>query len=145
MDDIPSPSPTTAGGRAAAVRRSAALRAAVGLLIAAALLLWKPWLAAIAAAVALSTLVLALVSPLGGYARLERVLEHFAHAVGRLFTWLLLPPLYVLLVAPVGLLLRRRLRLRRRPDPGEESYWRRPESPGRRWQGDGLERYRRQF
>lgn len=127
------------------LRRAAAVRTAVGLVVAAALLPWKPWLAAVAAAVAVLTLLLALVSPLVAYARLEHALARFAHAVGRLFTWLLLPPIYVLLFAPVGLLLRRRLRLTRRPDPQLESYWQRPPRPGERWQGDGLERYRRQF
>lgn len=142
MSDIPDP----ANGRtAAAVRRAAAVRAAIALVVAAVLLWWKPWLAAVAAAVAVLTLLLGLLSPLGAYAALERALERFAHAVGRLVTWILLPPLYYLLFAPAGLLLRRHLRLTRRPDPEQTTYWRRPESRGERWQGDGLDRYRRQF
>ena len=142
MSDIPDP---PNGRTAAAVRRAAALRAAIALVVAAVLLWWKPWLAAVAAVVAALTLLLGLLSPLGAYAALEHALERFAHAVGRLVTWILLPPLYYLLFTPAGLLLRRQLRLTRRPDAERTTYWRRPESRGERWQGDGVDRYRRQF
>jgi len=82
------------------------------------------------------------------------LLDAFAHFVGTLVTWILMPLLYVVLFVPVGLVLRAtgKLRLERRPDDREVTYWRSPrvgESAGDRgagrWQGDGLERYRRQF
>lgn len=134
---------------AAAARRGAAVRAAVGLAVAAALAFWKPWLAVVVVAVSLLVLALALVSPLGAYARFEHALGRFAHGVGMAVTWLLMPLLYYLLFLPVGLLLRRgdKLRLTRGPDPAAATYWTAPPGAGRgaRWQGDGPQRYRRQF
>lgn len=150
----------SAGGSAEAAaraRRGAALRSLVGLGIAALLLLWKPWLAAVVTVISLLVLALALASPLNLYARFEHGLDRVAHGVGLAMTWILMPILYVLLFLPVGLLLRAagKLRLTRRPDPGAATYWLSPqggapapadgeESPGR-WQGSGLDRYRRQF
>jgi hypothetical protein len=133
--------------RRTAARRRGAVRAAVGLLVAVALAFWKPVLGAVVAAVSLAILLLALTSPLGGYARLERGLERFAHGVGTAVTWLLMPLLFYLLFFPVGLLLRSagNLRLSRRPERRLESYWWRPEAPRAGWQGRDVGRYRRQF
>jgi hypothetical protein len=135
--------------RAGAARRGAAVRAVVGLAVAAALAFWKPWLAVVVAAVSLLVLALALASPLGAYARFEHALGRFAHGVGTVVTWLLMPPLYYLLFLPVGLLLRGggKLRLTRGADPEAATYWTAPPGTGRgaRWQGDGAARYRRQF
>jgi hypothetical protein len=135
--------------RAAAARRGAAWRAAAGLAVAAALAFWKPWLAVVVAAVSLLVLALALASPLGAHARLEGALARFAHGVGMAVTWLLMPLLYYLLFLPVGVALRAagKLRLTRRPDPRAATYWTAPHGAGRqdRWQGEGPERYRRQF
>ncbi len=135
--------------RAAAARRAAAWRAAVGLAVAAALAFWKPWLAVVVAAVSLLVLALALASPLGAYARLEGALARFAHGVGMAVTWLLMPLLYYLLFMPVGVALRAagKLRLTRRPDPRAATYWTTPPGADRagRWQGEGPDRYRRQF
>ncbi len=143
---------------ASRARRGAGWRTLVGLAIAALLLLWKPWLAAVVAVISLLVLALALASPLGLYARLEHGLERVAHGVAMAVTWILMPVLYVLLFLPVGLLLRAagKLRLTRHPDPGAATYWHAPqrgEGDGdsdedrdqTRWQGFGLDRYRRQF
>lgn len=133
-------------------RRGAALRTLVGLVIAALLLLWKPWLAAVAASLAVLTLALALASPLDLYARFEHGLSRFARGVGVAVTWILMPLLYVLLFLPVGLFLRAtgKLRLNRGPDAAAATYWQPPQGreAGRskgHWQGGGLDRYRRQF
>jgi|GEM_PF-1949330 len=158
--------PDSPTGRQAAsqARRGAALRTLVGLAIAALLLLWKPWLAAVVAVISLLVLALALASPLGLYARFEHALDRLAHGVGLAVTWVLMPILYLVLFLPVGLLLRAtgKLRLTRRPDPAATTYWRSPredadgdsdggdsgeggDDASRRWQGAGLDRYRRQF
>jgi len=131
----------------AAARRRGAVRAGVGLAAALALSFWKPLLGAVVAAVSLLVLVLALVSPLAGYGRLERGIERFAHGVGTAVTWLLMPLLFYLLFFPVGLLLRStgKLRLTRRPEGGLESYWWRPEAAQAGWQRGDVARYRRQF
>ena len=76
------------------------------------------------------TLLLALISPLGAYAALQRGLEALGRLVGRLMAWLLLAPVFYLFVTPFGLLRRRGARdtLKRRLEPGAASYWReRPE------------------
>lgn len=135
-----------------AARRGAAIRTAIGFLIAVALAFWKPWLAVVVVTLSLITLALALASPLGAYARLERGLDRFAYLVGLSVTWILMPILYYLLFLPTGLALRagQKLRLTRRPEPDLPTYWVRPhgadpDDPEGRWQGAGLDRYRRQF
>ena len=150
--DTPEERQTAADGEARAARRGAVLRTVIGLLIATALAFWKPWLAIVVVAVSLITLALALASPRGAYARLEHGLQRFAHGVGMTVTWIVMPVLYYLLFLPVGWLLRTRgkLRLSRSPDSALATYWsppHRPEDAGRdgRWQGAGLDRYRRQF
>lgn len=147
---------------ASRARRGAGWRTLVGLAIAALLLLWKPWLAAVVAVISLLVLALALASPLGLYARFEHGLARLAHGVGMAVTWILMPVLYLLLFLPVGLLLRTagKLRVTRHPDPGATTYWHAPHRGGgegtgdgdvngdggrTRWQGSGLARYRRQF
>lgn len=121
--------------RAAAARRSGLIQAAVGL-AAAALLLWLVGRipASIAAAVALVVATLAIASPLGGLAKLERGVGRFAAAVGGAVGWLLMTPVYYLVVTPLGLALRLRgrLRVRRGPDSRVATYWRElpPNPPG---------------
>jgi hypothetical protein len=135
--------------RAAVARRRGAVQAAVGLLAASLLALWKPVLGTVVAAVALVVLTLALASPLAGFARLERLIERFAHLVGLAVTWLLMPLIFVLVFLPVGLVLRRgRLRFTGNPDPALPTYWQRPggePAAGGGWQRGGLASYRRQF
>lgn len=162
MADIPVTTPVEAawprGSRGAAgsaplrpsarrVRVRSAVRCAVGMGVALLLFLWKPLLAAVVAAVSLLLLLVGLLSPLGVYAAVERGLERFAHAVGVAVTWILLTPLYLVLFVPLGLVLRRRsLRLTLGPDSGLSTYWSEPEGgAGERWQGEGADRYRRQF
>lgn len=134
---------------ARAARHRGALQAVVAFVVAALLLLWKPILAAVVASIALLVLALALVSPLGGFARLERGVERFAHGVGLTVTWLLMPLLFFLVFLPVGLLLRRgKLRFTGNPDEGEPTYWQRRDEKsgdGEAWQAGGLPSYRRQF
>lgn len=134
---------------ARAARRRGAVQAAVALVAATLLLLWKPVLAAVVASIALLVLALAMVSPLGGFARLERGVERFAHGVGLAVTWLLMPLLVFLVFLPVGLVLRRgKLRFTGNPDADQPTYWQRRgrgTDDARRWQGDGVASYRRQF
>ena len=125
---------------AAAARFQGAVRAAVGLVAAALIyLFWHPAAAGVVAGLATLLLLVAVVSPLGAYRRLDRWIARFAHGVGIAVTWLLMPLLYYLLFLPVGLLLRlrSRLRLTRSPEPTRPSYWI-PRGPDRH-------DYRRQF
>lgn len=167
MSNIPSTTPPGAGtpseivwpwrqpagddraAAARAARRRGAVQAAVAFLVATLLWFWKPILAAVVVSIALVVLLLALASPLGGFARLERGVERFAHGVGMAVTWLLMPLLFFLVFLPVGLFLRRgRLRFTGNPDPDEPTYWQRRDretDEGRKWQGGGLPSYRRQF
>jgi hypothetical protein len=129
--------------RAAAARRRGLLQGAIGF-AAAALLAWRfgrvP--AAIAAGIATVMGRLALVSPLGGLARVDRGVARFAGWVGTAVSWLLMTPLYYLVLTPLGLALRarRKLRIRRGPDPRATTYWTElPPKPA------GTEPYERQF
>jgi hypothetical protein len=136
-------------GDAAAARRRGVVRAAIGLLAALLLWLWKPLLALVVVTISLLALALALLSPLAGFARLERFIDRFAHLVGQAVTWLLMPLLFVLVVLPAGLVLRRgRLRFTGNPDATLPTYWqRRAATPGepQGWQRGKLDSYRRQF
>lgn len=127
------------------LRRQGAVRAAIGLAIAALLALWKPLFAAVVAAIALVFLVIALAAP-SASARIAAGLERFGYWVGRAVTWLLMPLLYYLLFAPVGLALRAagKLRLTRGPERARATYWDAPES-GQGWGEGGAASYRRQF
>jgi len=125
---------------AAAARLQGVLHAAVGLVAAGLIyLFWHPTAAAVVAVLATLLLVVALVSPLGAYRRLDHWIARFAHGVGLAVTWLLMPLLYYLLFLPVGLVLRLRgrLRLTRSPEPTRPSYW----IP----RGQDRHDYRRQF
>lgn len=128
--------------RAAAARREGLLRAVVGVVAAGLLLLWKPILALVVAAITALLLALALASPLGGYRRVSIAVERFAYAVALTVTWVLMTLLYYLVVLPMGLVLRATggLRLRRRPDPRQQSYWSPVDQPAAE-----LPPYRRQF
>lgn len=111
---------------ARSARRQGAIRAGIGLVAAALIyLLWNPVAAAVVAGIAGLLLVLALASPLGAYAWIDRWVARFAHGVGLAVTWLLMPVLYYLVFLPVGLVLRSRGRLRlvRSLDPEAASYW----------------------
>ena len=129
--------------RARSARRRGLVQSAVGF-AAAALLAWRfgrtP--AYIAASVASLVGILALVSPLRALAAVERGVGRFAGWVGTLVTWLLMTPLYYLVLTPLGWLLRARgrLRVRRGPDRRVATYWTELPPPAR-----GTAPYERQF
>lgn len=115
------------------VRRRAVVRWLIACCIGALLFAFAhTWLAVIAWAVSTAVLALALLSPHHGHAALERGLGALTGAVGRVLTWILLAPLFYLVLTPFGLLRRRGTRdtLTRRFEPERESYWtrREPES-----------------
>ena len=94
---------------------------------AAVLLAWKVSVVAavIAGGIAMVVATLALASPLVGLAAVERAVGRFAAWVGTAVAWILMTPLYYLVLTPLGWFLRARgtLRLRRQPDPRVASYW----------------------
>jgi hypothetical protein len=127
---------------AAAARRKGAVGGTIGLLVAAGLFFWKPEMAAVVAAIAVTTTLLALVSPLGGFRRLSLLLEAFGRGVGLAMTWVVMTIAYALLFLPVGLLLRAagKLRITRGADPRRDSYWEPPMAAP-----PGLDGYRKPF
>jgi hypothetical protein len=107
-------------------QRHGAIRALVGLVAAGALLaLGQRGLAGVAAAVGLTTLLLALFSPDRAYPLLQRGLARFGLVVGQLVTFLVLAPLYWLVLTPFGLLTRHGKRdpLHRAWSADARSYW----------------------
>jgi uncharacterized membrane protein len=127
---------------AAAARRKGLLGVVVGLAVASALYFWKPQMAAVVAAIAVATTLLALVSPLRGFHALTKALEAFARGVGLVMTWLLIGLAYYLLFLPVGLVLRasRKLHVTRGADARLATYWQQPTAPP-----PSLDAYRRPF
>ena len=90
------------------IRRRAAVRWLIAFGIGALLFFFEhPWLAAIAWCVSSLVFALALVSPLRGHAALERGLATLTHGVGRVLSFILLAPLFYLVLTPFGLLRRR--------------------------------------
>lgn len=129
---------------AAAARQKGAIGGLVGLLAAATLYVWfdKPRAAAIVVAIAVFTTLLALVSPLGAFARVMGALQAFGRGVGLVMTWLLIGLAYYLLFLPVGLLLRTtgKLRITRGKDAARASYWQAAQAAPA-----GLDAYRKPF
>jgi hypothetical protein len=127
---------------AAAARRKGLLGGLVGLAVASALYFWKPQMAAVVAAIAVATTLLALVSPLRGFHALTKALEAFARGLGLVMTWLLIGLAYYLLFLPVGLLLRatHKLHVTRGADARLGTYWQQPTAPP-----PSLDAYRRPF
>lgn len=119
-------SASSAGGSAARARRKGLVQAAVSALLGATLFaFWSQAIGTVVLTIASIVGLSALVSPLGLYAAIERLLLWLGHATGRLLTWLLLAPVFYGFFVPFGLLLRRgrRDRLKRRLDPDAPSYW----------------------
>lgn len=109
-----------------ALRRRAFLHTGIGLGAGVCLYaLGRPVLAAVAAGIALTSLLLALVSPTGGYRRWQAGVQGLAHAVGTVLAWVVLLPAYLLFFVPFGALFRRGQRdpLKRFTDPQASSYW----------------------
>jgi hypothetical protein len=128
--------------QAAAARRRGVIGAVVGLVVAAILFHWRPTAAAAIAAVAVLLGLLALVSPLGGYRHVMRLVDLFAHGVGVVMTWLLMGIAWVFVFLPGGLLLRAtgKLRITRGADARQASYW----TPAQEV-APGIEPYKKSF
>jgi hypothetical protein len=113
-------------GAARSARRRGVIQGAVGGLVGAAfwLLGWHGF-ASVAFVLAGLVATAALLSPLGLYAGIHRLIEATGHAVGVGLSWLLLVPFFYLFFAPFGSLFRRgrRDRLRRRYEAEAETYW----------------------
>ena len=104
--------PGAAASRVRHARRRGLVQGAIGLVAATVVyLVWETPFAWVIAGIAATIALLALVSPLGAYAAVERGLATFGRWVGTAVTWILMPLLYWLLFLPVGLLLRARRRL----------------------------------
>lgn len=87
--------------------------------------LHRPVAASIAGGIGTLTLILALASPLGAYAKLDRVVTRAGELVGTVFTWVLLAPVFYLFFTPFGFLFRRGARdpMKRRFEPSAPTYW----------------------
>jgi hypothetical protein len=118
--------PARVAPSASSLRRSGVLRALLAYAFAALLFFVEhPIGSAVAGSIGTLTLLLALISPAGGYLRLQRAVEQLGELVGGLLTWLLLGPVFYLVLAPFGLLARRGKgdRVGRRFDRSVASYW----------------------
>jgi hypothetical protein len=89
----------------------------------------RPVVAYVAWSVGALTLLLAIVSPLGAYAALERAVAKVGLLVGTALSWLLLAPVFFLFVLPFGLLTRRGAKdpLKRAFERDAPSYWKKRE------------------
>jgi len=98
-------------------------------------------IATIATTVGTVQLILGLILP-KAYVKVEWALFQVVHLVGFLLTWLLLVPLYLtfFLIAHLGLKLRGKDLMHRKPDPDAETYWITREPVN-----DPAVHYRRQF
>ncbi len=119
------------GARAAALRNKGMLSAGVGLAAAGIFFaLGHPTLASIVGAIALFTLITALVSPTGVYASIDGKLITFGRWVGTAVGWVVLMPVFVGFFVPFGLLFRRGAAdpMKRAFDRSSASYWRKREA-----------------
>lgn len=116
-----------AGDATAAARRSGVLRGAVGLLAGGIFFAFgHATLAAVAGGIGGLTVVLALASPLGAYAAVDRLFGAFGALTGRVVTVLVMLPIFGLFFVPFGLLFRRGARdpMLRSIESATPSYWR---------------------
>ena len=112
--------------RVRTLQRKGWLQAAVGFLVMTALLgLGLLPLAVVAGVIATVTGLLASLSPLGAYARLQGRVTRLARGVGVVVGWIVLLPVFVLFFVPFGRLFRRGERdtLKRQLDPARPTYW----------------------
>ncbi len=117
-----------AARRVRAARRGALIRFVVASSAGALFfLLHRPIAAAAAGALGVLGLALAIASPLGAYAALERAVATLGRLIGTLLTWLLLAPVFYLFFTPFGLLFRRGRRdpMKRALEPDAKTYWQR--------------------
>ena len=119
--------------RIARARRRATVRAVVLGSAGCVFVVWleRPWLGAIAAAVAAVVLALARLSPDRAYASLERGERAIGRIVSGAIAIVLFAPVLYLVLSPFRLLFRRgaRDRLARRRVPEAQTYWRRRDRP----------------
>lgn len=124
--------PDDASARAAKARRAGLLRAVVAGVAGGAFFYFdRVVMAGVAWGVGGLTLVLAMTSPLGAYAALDRAVARLGQGIGGVLTWLLLAPVYLLFFMPFGLLFKRGARdpMKRALSPDAETYWEpRPEA-----------------
>lgn len=117
---------TAAAARAA--RISGLIQATVGLAAAGLFYFWlhRPTMAAVVVTLAALNGLIAVLSPLGLYAKVTAGVGFLGRVIGQIVTWALMPLVFYLLFLPVGLLLRAggKLRLTRRPDRALPTYWR---------------------
>ncbi len=114
--------------RIRSARRGALIRFVVASAVGAVFfVLHRPIAACVAGGIGSLGLLLALASPLGAYAALDRAVVRASKLVGTLFTWLLLAPVFYLFFMPFGLLFRRGSRdpMKRALDRSASTYWKR--------------------
>lgn len=124
--------PSDASARAARARLGACLRAIVaGAAGGVFLYLDRSVLAYIVFGIGGLTLIAGLFSPLGAYAAVERWVTRAGDLVGAALTWLLLAPVFFIVMAPFGLIAKRGKRdpLRRRIEPTAGTYWSERDEP----------------
>ena len=93
---------------AAALRMHGVTRGGIALAVASGFwFLRHPAMATFVAILGGATLLAALLSPQVVYARFSAAMQAFARGVGTVLTYLLLVPIYFLLITPFGLLMRR--------------------------------------
>lgn len=113
------------------VRRGALLRWSVGMGVAAlaVYVFQRLVLGGVIFGVSTAFLLLVLASPVRGHGALQRVLSVLTRIVGTLVTWVLLAPLFYLVITPFGWLRRRGAHdpLHRQFDAKLETYWSRRE------------------
>jgi hypothetical protein len=112
--------------RTRTLRNEGVMRGAIAAVIACVLaLLHRPLIGGIAALLGSVTITLALFSPTRGYAAVSRIVQRVGEWIGRVLAWVLLLPLFVLVLAPFRWLFRRGSHdaLARGFDRSRASYW----------------------
>ena len=142
--------PAIAAARAAAEARVATrmglVQGSVAVLVGMALrwVFHRPVMAGTVVVVGTVIALLAIASPRGAYAALQRAVARFGVWLGAAMRWLLMPLVFYGLFLPFGVARRfsgkTQRMLPRRPDPALDTYWK-PSPP----QTEGVEPYRRQF
>lgn len=111
---------------ASRARRGGLIQALVGAVVGGAFAFFGAHhVAVVAVTISAVVALLALLSPLGAFRRLDSLARAGGRLVGVVLAWLLLFPVFVLFFVPFGLLLRRgdRDRLSRRLERSSPSYW----------------------